>query len=522
MENEFQTAIEGCSEDVDLPCRIKDSSFFRNVRRRVHSGDMPQRCERKLNDFISCNDQNVWENSWASFPRSRLNAYAESVLEHDLLADKSNPSKGKRCDWRNFDDKGKLRLPVSYILKLALADVIGRCGDRNSKLRKTGERLLDHFLNDNTSPEIHSFYVSPMKQSRGMGKAAARETLQRFLVIQLLAAYANRKFNISAGGQKIKLYFAPHPPVRQKLLNQLIPDSFYRNLFMSPCLSGWDKGEEKMEYMGLCHRVMSRSHLNTIHKLKEAGIINNDLVVMPNTSNISLANNGTHISLGSRKLSGLLAAGHKDFGAAQEKYIGDLVIKIVEHFLPLFVGTCSAAPYRLDFEDFHPEKILGFLSHELDFTHLRMIWRRWKKKAKLKFLGHPFRPYGPQWLDSRISKLFFLKGDYIPDFRLIDYLVALMSTDENPALDGKLGNDLRLKNDLQDCGVFDSSMSLYMLYKLRQHSVMGFSGFEGRFYSLFHSLRDDMAVAADMQLLVTALAYKYVLSGKIKPELPIN
>jgi hypothetical protein len=32
-----------------------------------------------------------------------------------------------------------------------------------------------------------------------------------------------------------------------------------------------------------------------------------------------------------------------------------LAIKIVEHFLPLFVGAYSAAPYRLDFADFHPE-----------------------------------------------------------------------------------------------------------------------------------------------------------------------
>ncbi|MDJ0669108.1 MAG: hypothetical protein QNJ61_17635, partial [Desulfobacterales bacterium] len=39
----------------------------------------------------------------------------------------------------------------------------------------------------------------------------------------------------------------------------------------------------------------------------------------------------------------------------------DLVIKIVEHFLPLFVGTYSAAPYRLDFADMHPEAAPPFL-----------------------------------------------------------------------------------------------------------------------------------------------------------------
>ncbi len=75
--------------------------------------------------------------------------------------------------------------------------------------------------------------------------------------------------------------------------------------------------------------------------------------------------------------------------------MGDLVVKIVEHFLPLFVGTYSAAPYRLDFVDLHPEKALGFLPHELDYTHLRMLWRRWQKKANLNIMRpvlYTFRP----------------------------------------------------------------------------------------------------------------------------------
>ena len=79
-------------------------------------------------------------------------------------------------------------------------------------------------------------------------------------------------------------------------------------------------------------------------------------------SNISLANNGAHISLGSAKLTAHLADEASGFTAAHEKFLGDLVIKIVEHFLPLFVGTYSAAPYRLDFVDFHPEKVRLFAS----------------------------------------------------------------------------------------------------------------------------------------------------------------
>jgi hypothetical protein len=311
------------------------------------------------------------------------------------------------------------------------------------------------------------------------------------------------------------VYFAPHPPIRQKALNNCISDSFYRDIFMSPCLSGWDDGEAKQQYMHLCHQVLSRSQLNAVAKLREAGIINRNLVVLPNLSTISLANNGTHVSLGSIRLLRGLRDEASGFTGAHEKLVGDLVIKIVEHFLPLFVGTYSAAPYRLDFADFHPEKALGFLPHELDYTHLRMIWRRWRKKASLKILGHPMTPFGPTWLDRGLGAVFRLRGDFVPDFRLIDYLVALMSTDQSPALDGRLGNGTRLKKDLADLGVFDERMALYLPYRLREFAAMGFSGFEGRHYSLFENLEHDMGRAVDLQILVTALAFKYIAQGAL-------
>jgi len=217
-------------------------------------------------------------------------------------------------------------------------------------------------------------------------------------------------------------------------------------------------------------------------------------------------------------LTNRLEQGTPGFGPAEEKYVGDLVIKIVEHFLPLFVGTYSAAPYRMDFWDLHPEKALGFLPHELEATHLRMLWRRWKKKARLSVFGQPMTPVGPLWLDRATALLFGLKGDFVPDFRLIDYLVALHSTDQSPALDGTMDNQQRLKRDLAQLGVFDESMSLYLLYKQRAQSVMGFSGFEGRHYSLFESLTHDFAEAASLQALLTALAFKYVAEGTITHE----
>jgi hypothetical protein len=362
---------------------------------------------------------------------------------------------------------------------------------------------------------VFSFFPAPLDANGQIENGAAAETAKRFLFCQLLVAYANLKFDLISNQQKVEIYFSPQPPLRQKMLNSLISDAFYRELYMSPCLSGWAQGEAKHKYMVLCHQVLSRSQLNAIKKLKEANIITNNLVVLPNTSNTSLANNGTHVSLGSIKLTRSLRDTHSGFRPEDEKYLGDLVIKIVEHFLPLFVGTYTAAPYRFDFQDFHPEKALGFLPHELDFTHLRMIWRRWKKKANLHFFGHPVTPFGPEWLDQIVSSVLSLRGDFIVDFRLIDYLVALASTDQSPALNGQLDNDKRLKEDLAALGVFDTSMSFYCLYRLRQQAVIGYSGFEGRQYSLYGSLLNDLDNAIRLQSLLTALAFKYIMQETV-------
>ncbi|MFH0825427.1 MAG: hypothetical protein V2B18_21960, partial [Pseudomonadota bacterium] len=228
----------------------------------------------------------------------------------------------------------------------------------------------------------------------------------------------------------------------------------------------------------------------------------------------SLANNGTHISLGSLKLTRYRHDRRSGFAEGSEKCLGDLVIKLVEHFLPLFVGTYSAAPYRLDFAGFHPELVLGFLPHELDYTHLRMIWRRWKKKASLRILGTPITPFGLARLDGFLSTVFRMKGDLVPDFRLIDYPVSLMSTERSPALDGIPGNDERLKRDLAALGVFDARMPLYMFYRLREYSRVGFSGFEGRQYSVFEGLLSDAGNAINLQVLINALAFSYALGGK--------
>src|SRR5581483_1058529 len=382
--------------------------------------------------------------------------------------------------------------------KLSIAELIGCQPNLPKAIAETGIQLMPNFLSDNTSPETISLHVVPLRRETGLGKALARETGKRFLLSQLLISFANKQLGLESTGQSALIYFAPHPPVRQQQLNDCISDAFYRELFMSPCLSGWDRGQEKHAYMHLCHQVLSRSQLNAVAKLQEAGIIANNLVVLPNLSNTSAANNGIHVSIGSRRLTEAMKEKPPRISSEKEKETGDLVIKIFEHFLPLFVGTYSASPYRYDFADLHPEKVLGFLPHELDYTHLRMIWRRWKKKSHTKIFGHPVSPFGPQWLDHFISKAFRLKGDFITDFRLTNYFVSLMSTSRSPGLDGKPGNCDRLKSDLADLGVFDVKMATYLLYRLREFAVMGFSGFEGRHYSLFCDLEEDMGQAVDL------------------------
>ena len=527
-ESELQVAVCGRSSRVDLPRSIRESSFFADVARRAEAGDTSNRLLGRLEDYLESNADGVWENSWVRIPRRLLTPYADSVFENDLRRDKSDPHSPQRSDAPRFVvlDRGEeaLRLPVSYLLKLSLADVLG--GRPDPLVRAAGLRVMGRFLSDNTSPETVSFHTPRLgPQPGGGGRALAREAARRYLTSQLLVAYANESFALRESGQQVLLFDSPHPPVRQRRLNDAISDSFYRELFISPCLSGWDRGEAKRDYMGLCHQTLSRSQLNAVGKLREAGIINRNLVVLPNTSNVSLANNGVHISIGSESLRGLLASGDPVFGPEQEKDLGDLVIKIVEHFLPLFVGAYSAAPYRLDFKDLHPERALGFLAHQLDYTHLRAMWRRWRGKARNRILGRAVSPFGPEWLDESLARAFRLRGDFVPDFRLIDYLAAPMSTERSPALDGRLGNEQRLLDDLDHLGVFDARMALYRLYRMRDYASMGYSGFEGRCYSLFENFSNDMRHAVNLQLLVTALAYRWAVSGRIThddvPDRPV-
>lgn len=508
VENELQTAVIGTRADVDLARSLSESSYFANATN-------PQR-RAALERFLHDNPTQAWENSQVRIPRFAPNRFALDLFARDLRADKADPNAGYRSDIDRFltVDRGVeyIRVPVSYLLRLSLADCLGEGDQVPAAIHATGSRLLDHFLNDNTSPEQFSSYV--VAGGGKLGRAVATESAQRFLLTQLLTAYANEAFHLQRHGQEVAVYFSPLPPVRQRELNRHVSDAFYRELYMNPCLSGWARGEAKYRYMHLCHNVLSRSHFHTLGKLRDAGIIKRNLVVVPTLSNTSLANNGTHISLGSDRLTrAVRELGHS--GRAAEKYLGDLAIKIAEHFLPLFINTYTAAPYRLDFGDFHPEQALGFLPHQLGEAHLHLLWRSWAKKADLSLFGQPFTPFGIDALDRGFAGLFGRRGDFVPDYRLLDYFVAVPSTATAPALDGALNGGERLKHELAEQGIFDRDMALYLPYRLREQAGIGFSGVEGRTYSAFASFSQDFGRAAELQALVTAFAYRAAASGRI-------
>ncbi len=518
-EDELQAVVIGSPEHCDLPLSIRESRFFQNIARRSASGEAPRRTLLEVEAFLN-DTHGVWENSWVRFAESRLSTHALHVFEADLQVERDG-SVGERSDAGRFRfvHKGErwLRIPISYALKLALADSVGIQPHMPVPMHEEASRLMRHFLNDNTSPETTSFHIVSAGTTRSLGQQVAREAARRFLFTSLLISWANQRFGLAENGQHALVYHAPVPSVHQEELSSCVSDSYYRELFMSPCLSGWSDGEAKYQYMHLCHQVLSRSQFNAVAKLREAGIIANDLIVLPSLSNVSLANNGIHVSMGSRSLDRRLRS-RDGFVPLDEKRLGDLAVKIYEHFLALFVGTYTAAPYRIAFDQFHPERLLSFLPHELDFTHLRLLWREWKEKAQLRLCGRPLTPYGPRSIDSMIARVFRLRGDCVPDARLLTYPVAWLATENSSALDGTEANIQRLSAELDELGIVDRRMSFYMPLRLRELARDGYSGFEARYYSLFPSYDRDMAPATSLQQFLLAMSYRLALQGEVGHE----
>ncbi|HEX9626919.1 MAG TPA: hypothetical protein VGA00_08295 [Acidiferrobacterales bacterium] len=497
-ENELQVTVRGARSAVDLPLALLGAPHYGALRARARFDAAAGRELAEIDRFLHDNADAAWDHSWVRIPRAALNAHARGML-HDDLAGRAD-SHRFACRDRGADG---VRVPMSYALKLALADVLGASPALPRPVRATATRLFAHLTNDNTSPELLSLYVVSSRDRHALGAAVARENQLQFLLAQLLTEYANRKFALHATGQRASIYFAPTPGPRQRRLNACLPESDYRALMMNPCLSGFADGTAKQEYMHLCHRTLATSRGAVRARLRVAGLTVDARAQLPPAT--SLLNNGTHLSLGSRRLSAARRDPASGVSGADEKYLGDLCIKIVEHFLPLFVGTYSGAPFRLRLSDMHPGKALGFLPLELHPTHLKIFWRQWKTKAAPLLHGG---------FHDAVGRVFRLRGDYVPDFRLLDYFVALPGTHRHPALDGRPGNDTRLKQELHAQGVYHRDMSLYLPYRLRDFESRGFSGFEGRYYSAFEDFDTDLGAAAELQRLVTAVAYQLMATGR--------
>jgi len=81
-----------------------------------------------LEGYLNSNNEGIWENSWVRFSLEKLGTLANQILKYDLLADKKSPEKGNRNDKDIFfyqeHSEDFIRIPISYLLKLSLAQAI--------------------------------------------------------------------------------------------------------------------------------------------------------------------------------------------------------------------------------------------------------------------------------------------------------------------------------------------------------------------------------------------------------------
>ena len=127
-ETELQAAVIGTAERVDLPLTLRQSNYFANVVRRAAAGDRSRRAIIRLEAHLESGPGEFWENSWVRIPMVRLGPFARHVLRGDLKADKTLPEGPDRSDAGRFfcqvEGQRRLRVPISYLIKLALADAV--------------------------------------------------------------------------------------------------------------------------------------------------------------------------------------------------------------------------------------------------------------------------------------------------------------------------------------------------------------------------------------------------------------
>src|SRR5262249_29021993 len=144
-ESELQAVVIGAKDAVDLPLTIEHSNYYANIARRIATGDTPRRAIIELERYLNENEENVWENSWVRFPERLLCRFARETFQSDLLANKRDHRGGLRSDYNRFitSENGEkiIRIPVSYLLKLSLAEVIGSQIDLPLPIASAGVRI---------------------------------------------------------------------------------------------------------------------------------------------------------------------------------------------------------------------------------------------------------------------------------------------------------------------------------------------------------------------------------------------
>src|SRR5215510_12486418 len=128
-ESELQAVVVGDKSKVDLARTIEQSNYYANITRHIAAGDTPRCAITRLERYLNDNDEEVWENSWVRFPVAALSEFGRQTFRSDLLADKRDHRRGMRADLGRFltreDGETIVRIPVSYLLKLSLAEVLG-------------------------------------------------------------------------------------------------------------------------------------------------------------------------------------------------------------------------------------------------------------------------------------------------------------------------------------------------------------------------------------------------------------
>src|SRR5262245_56249738 len=101
-ESELQTVVVGAKDSVDLPLQIERSNSYDKISRHIASAETPRRAGAAIERYLNDNREQVWENSWARFPRRLLSAFAQQTFQSDLLADKRDHRRGLRADVDRF------------------------------------------------------------------------------------------------------------------------------------------------------------------------------------------------------------------------------------------------------------------------------------------------------------------------------------------------------------------------------------------------------------------------------------